>query len=234
MALPAWVGQKERLALRPIRMEIADSMWSAPGWRLWGKAHWTCVPPVDMPIDRTVLEAIRTVDPGAIPIWRKQRYLPPNGTEPVLFTHYAIARHVRDPKGERRLFHVEMPAGAKHPVPNLLEYVLQVRGERMMHHGGPGDFLPFGMGLYHALREMDASSKSVKDVDEELRRQDEEHEAAKRKIRADLAERNERLNRRLAPVLEHVTEADYRAHWARVNGLLRERKPFVHVGRTAS
>lgn len=235
MPLPSWVGQNERRLLQPIEIgPPADSIWTAPGWRLWGKESWTCVPPVDMPIDPVVLRAIHEFDPGAIPIWRKRRYLPPGDTQPVLFTHYAIGRHVRDPKGDRRLFHVEMPRNATHPAPNLLEFVLQIRGTRMMHHGGPGDHLPFGMGLYHALRDKFLANKTALQLaDEQIALDDAERERIERENKAEEERRQAILAKRLTPIFEKVTRQDYLKHVAKVNGLLRPSKPFVHVGRSA-
>lgn len=235
MALPAWVGRKERALLQPIPMgPQADSIWTVPGWRRWGKPFYTCVPPVDMPIDPVVLRAVHEFDPGAIPMWRKQRYLPPDSKTPVTFTHFAIGRHVRDPKGERRVFHVEMPRNAKHPIPNLLEYILQIRGTRMMHHGGPGDFLPFGMGLYHALRHQFLASKTAAQVADEKIAKDEDDAARDEKQKKAEEDRRKRiLDKRLTPIFERVTTADYMKHWAKIHGLNKEAKPFVHVGRSS-
>src|SRR5687767_13714726 len=135
--LPRWMGQQAR----PIPVDVAHSYHTAPGWRLCGRPSYTCVEPAGGPhVDPAVLRAIREFDPGAIPIWQIQAYLPPGkmGFDYVITdAHVGIARHVRDPRGSVLLSNVDMHSGAKHPRPNVL-FFIWVDIASMLKYGGLG------------------------------------------------------------------------------------------------
>lgn len=171
MPLPSWVGERVAKAKRPVSLPVADSLHTAPGWRVVGGDFYTCVEPPDRYADRLVTKMIRSFDPGAIPIWRKQRYLMPGATVPITVTHFGIARHVKNPHAEVELFHVEMPLNADHPVPNKLECIFEVHDDTMMHDGGPGGFIPWDMRIYHNRREAYNETKTGKQLGKQ-------HEAA--------------------------------------------------------
>lgn len=227
--LPNWMmSDAQRRAAQPVDYEIADSFHNAPGWRLASDDFYTCVPPADRPINKAVLRAIHSFDPGLIPIWRKQLYLPPGESTPVMVTHHGIARHVKDPKGARRLFHVEMPRNAKHPTPNLLEAILEEENERMMHEGGPGSFQRFDMWLYHLLRRQFNVSKSPKDIIANImKRKDAERERARENRRQEDEYKQKRIEKMLAKYDGKITDADVRAYWHRMRH--RPSRPSVYV-----
>jgi hypothetical protein len=227
--LPNWMmSDAQRQAAQPVDYDIATSFHNAPGWRLAAEDFYTCVPPADRPINPVVLRAIHEFDPGLIPIWRKQLYLPPGEQNPVMVTHHGIARHVKDPKGARRLFHVEMPRNAKHPTPNLLEAILEQEDEVMMHEGGPGKFQRFDMWLYRMLRKQYNVSKSPKEIVAGImKKRDEEKERARRARAVEDEYRQKRMDKLMAQYAGRITRADEREYWRRMRN--RPTRPSVYV-----
>jgi hypothetical protein len=227
--IPSWLlSKQQRESLQPAEYDVADSFHNAPGWRLPHADFYTCVAPADRPIDPVVLRWIHTFDPGLIPIWRKQLYLAPGAQKPILVTHHGIARHVRDPKGARRLFHVEMPSNAKHPQPNLLEAILEEEDLCMLHEGGPGKFQRFDMWLYRMLRKQYNVSKSPKEVVAAImKRKDEERERAREARKREEEYRQRAINRFVASRIDSISESDVRRHWDRIRN--RPTRPSVYV-----
>ncbi len=62
-------------------------------WACIGEDVYTCVPPPGHDPDPQVVAAVREFDPGAIPIWRIQRWRVPGAAEPVTIVHAGIARY---------------------------------------------------------------------------------------------------------------------------------------------
>lgn len=216
--------------MRPVDYGVSDSFANAPGYRLVGDDFYTCVPPSDRPVDPVVLRMIHTFDPGLIPIWRKQLYLPTGAQRPILVTHHGIARHVRDPKGDRRLFHVEMPSNAKHPQPNLLEAILEEEDELMLHHGGPGKFQRFDMWLYKMLRRQFNVTKSPTEIIAAImKRKDAVRDAARKAFREEHEYRKRHLDAYVAARIDKIGPADFRDYVARMQGKNRPTRPSVYL-----
>ena len=227
---PRHLQRMLRQKYKPWTMGLADDFNSAPGWRKVGSDWYTCVPQVHVRVDPATLKRIHEFDPGLIPMYRKQRYLPTGAQEPVTVTHFALGRYVKEPRASHALFHVEMPEGANHPRPNMLEAVLEERDLLMMHHGGPGGFQAFGPWLYHVLRKAFMSGKQTgKQWFREVDRMDHElTQKEQRKADEEKAYRNKGMDR-VHKRADELTKADWDAWWD-LNQKLRTPKPFIHVG----
>lgn len=152
MPLPSWVGRR----LPEKEFKFADSPWTAPGFRVIGRPFYTCVPPVDRGVDPAVLRMAREICPDLVPIWRKQVYQRPRSAQTFVATHLCLGRFVRDPRGKVRVPYVEMPPNPTHPMPNVIEKVLEDKDhETVLHHGGPGPYEPLTMQTYRELRKRD-------------------------------------------------------------------------------
>lgn len=165
MPLPEWVGERATISYK-----VADTPWTAPGYRLVGKDSYTCVPPTDRTVDKAVLKAVHDFAPDLIPLWRKQQYIPPGGTQPFTVSHLCLGRYIKDPRNRLHIPYVEMPAGARHPMPNVLERVFEDKEDlTVLHHGGPGRDLPFDMAAVRELRATDsfADNRPQHVIDEE-------------------------------------------------------------------
>lgn len=227
--LPAGIRKKLEAEREQFEVPLADSFHTAPGWRILGSDFYTCVIPPHMAVDRVTLRRIHEFDPGLIPMVRKQRYLPPGSDTPVTVSHFALGRHVRNPRNRHVGFYVEMPLGAKHPRPNVLEAVLEERDLQMLQEGGPGKFQRFGPWLYLVLRAQFLANKTGRQWLREQQRTREEREARERRFRADEMQYRgkgmERLHRRAA----ELGPADWQRYWDRMRAL-RNGKPRVFLG----
>lgn len=157
MPLAPWVGKRIKAAEAAAEVyldAIPDTIHTAPGWRLLGDDFYTCVQPVGGPIhDRAVVAAIHGFDPGAIPMWRKQRYLPPRSTQAVVVSHLAFGRHVPFPRRQLALFNVEMPRGkGRRDVPNELLMIWEFFDDTYWFEGGPGAVFPSDMRQFRYMR----------------------------------------------------------------------------------
>ncbi len=114
MAWSDWLAVQ--MDLKHARAEAIPSAWERIG-----DDHYTCVPPVGYEPDPAVTSALHEFDPGAIPIWRLQRWKAPGSVNPRVIVHVGIARYYPDPKYERNAFHVDMPQDTTHPQPNYLD-----------------------------------------------------------------------------------------------------------------
>lgn len=194
-------------------MPVADSPYTAPGYRILGDDFYTCVKPADCPDDPGVTRAIRMFWPDAIPIWRKQRYLPPGerSTE-IVATHHGIATYVAHPKSSRRLFHVEMPANAKHPQPNQLECIFE--RPNLAEMGGPGEFLPWNNQVLLCVRGNYRSDmvSSAEVFEKMAARQRAQYDRAKKSADEDFAYRRRTMEKRIQKTLETLTERDFREY----------------------
>lgn len=150
--LAPWIRAGQQL-----RYTVADSIHTAPGWRILcdsgGVSDFhTCVEPVDRPMDPVWRREVHSFDPTAIFLWRKQLYLPPGQTQPVMVCHNALGRYVPVPNRELQLFYVEMPESAKHPRPNELLWVWEKFDDCLMYEGGPGAYMPWDGEIVRYLR----------------------------------------------------------------------------------
>jgi hypothetical protein len=140
----AWRDWKNRTLQIPQRRPI-------DGWRLGAPDLYTCVAPPGYEKDPAITEAIHSFDPGVIPIWRIQVWLPPHSFEPMLAVHHGIGRHYPYPRQLRREFHVEMPQMATHPVPNFLDCIFE--DQEANGYVGPGTYLPWDWWTYRWCRQ---------------------------------------------------------------------------------
>lgn len=236
MPLPSWVGQKARA----IEYKAADSPWTAPGYRIIGRDFYTCVEPADRIADRAVLRWLRNFAPDVIPVWRKQMYKAPGSNSTFVATHLCLARHLKDPHkyGRRHVPYVEMPARARHPMPNVLVKVLEDKNHpTVLHQGGPGPYQPLTMETYHGVYHADQRTRRVVHAEEDARLA----EAQERQERATEDERAYRekhvtafVNKQLgAPGDSLRGWLAYKALMAHRRRRMRERlgttKPFIHM-----
>jgi hypothetical protein len=224
--IPAWAR-----AATPVGYDVADSIHTAPGWRVIGEDFYTCVEPADCPLDPLFRRQVHEFDPDAVFLWRKQQYLPPGGTQPVTYTHNALARKVSHPRRELRLFYVEMPQNASHPRPNELVIVWEKVDARLMHDGGPGAYMPWSGQLVDYLRRDFLRLKTPKEVSAERKVR---HEARLEREERSKVDRNlawDDLNRWCARQLDKPGDTNRAlVEYMRKAAQPRERKPFVYVG----
>lgn len=234
MPLPSWVGEKKR----PVEYTVSDSAWNAPGYRIIGKDFYTCVEPADRIADRATLRWLRDFAPDLVPVWRKQVYKAPGSNQTFVATHLCLARYMRDPRGRRHVPYVEMPANAKHPMPNVLVRVLEDKDHKtVLHEGGPGPYQPLTMDVYREVYHADQRPRWMVDAEEDRR-----IEEAKARQEQKLEEEREYREKQVAAFMAKQLGAPgddlrgylaYRALMAFKRRRMRERlgtaKPFVHM-----
>lgn len=237
MPLPSWVGEKKK---REVEYTVSDSPWNAPGYRIVGRDFYTCVEPADRVADKAVLRWIRDFCPDVIPVWRKQIYKAPGSNATFVATHLCLGRHIKDAhkKGRRHIPYVEMPANAKHPMPNVLVRVLEDKDHpTVLHQGGPGPYQPLTMAVYRDVHHADQRSTRVVDAEEDRLIE----EARARQERA-IQEEREYREKQVAAFIAKQLDAPgdtlvgylaYRRLMAerrrRMRSLTGASKPFIHV-----
>lgn len=234
MPLPSWVGQKAK----PVEYAPADSPWNAPGYRIIGRDFYTCVEPPDRIADRAVIRAIRAFAPDVIPVWRKQIYKAPNSNRTFVATHLCLARYLRDTRGKRHVPYVEMPANAKHPMPNVLVRVLEDKDHpTVLHQGGPGPYQPLTMQHFRDVSYADQRPRWMVEAEEDRLREEAE-EKRERAIQEERGYREKQVAAFIAKQLgapgdELKGYMAYRALQAYRRRRMRENlgsaKPFIHV-----
>lgn len=218
-----------------LQWDPSDSIANAPGWRIIGDDFFTCIPPVDACADPAITRLIRSISPEAIPIWRKQLYLPPGEqTRTILAVHHGIATYVSNPRGMRRLFHVEMPAHAKHPRPNQLECIFERNNPT--DFGAPGIFLPWDARVYRYLRanyrnDM-VSQASI--LDQILRKKEEERAAARRRDADNLAYRQRGMEQRIARIFENMPSDAWARYQAELRSPRKRSRAYAFMGVTGA
>lgn len=236
MPLPSWVGQKAA----PIEYRFSDSPWNAPGYRIIGRDFYTCVEPADRIADRAVLRWLRDFAPDIVPVWRKQIYKAPNSNSTFVATHLCLARYLKDPHkyGRRHVPYVEMPANAKHPMPNVIVKVLEDKDHpTVLHQGGPGPYQPLTMETYRSVSHADQRPAWAIEAEEEQRIA----EAKEKQDRA-IQEEREYRERQVASFIARQLDApgDIVAGYLAYRRLMAERrrrmkmrtgntKPFIHM-----
>lgn len=236
MPLPSWVGQKAA----PVEYKACDSPWNAPGYRIIGRDFYTCVEPADRIADRATLRWLRDFAPDIIPVWRKQIYKRPGSNSTFVATHLCLGRHLRDPHkyGRRHVPYVEMPANAKHPMPNVIVKVLEDKNHpTVMHEGGPGPYEPLTMEHYRSVSYADQRSRREIEAEEDRLIAD-----AKEKAARALEEEREYRERQVAAFIAKQLDAPgdtllgylaYRRLMAERRRRMRMRtgnaKPFIHM-----
>ncbi len=188
--LAPWIGNG--VEKPQLQYAVADSIHTAPGWRIlcdkWGESDfYTCIPPVDRPMDPVWVKEVHAFDPSAIFLWRKQLYLPPGEVLPVMVCHNAMGRYVACPRRELQLFHVEMPPGAKHPPPNELLWVWEKFDDCLMHEGGPGAYMPWDGDIVRYLRRDFIVMTPANEIDRTLTRRRAEKKLRLQKEKAEIA-----------------------------------------------
>lgn len=230
--LPAWAGRTQP---KPVGFGFADSPHTAPGYRIVGDDFYTCIEPSGGPhVDPAVLRAIHEFDPSAVPVWRKQTYLPPGrmGEEHLLkVSHVGIARYKADRRSATE-FHPEMPEGADFKRPNVLEFIWEDDAPALKN-GGPGTVLPFDWGLYRYMRSRfnrNVTNKVM--VKAWLDRTRERHEREARQSKEELAYRQNHLERSLRKTFESVTPEELMRSYLelRQQRRLRQAKTYVFRG----
>lgn len=227
------MGYADWLKPDPDRMAEAQEAVSWAAAQVWEPTtdHWyTCVPPPGYGADHAVTAAIRTFDPGAIPIWRIQMWHAPGRRLPVQVVHVGIARYLPIPTHERhRHLQVQMPQDADHEIPNFLDTFFE--GEQV-GPGGPMAYVPWNWDA-HATARSEFDRLKVEEFDRLI----EARKAREAKIRADWQEEMEYRRRDVEPrILRILDEKVGEYDWKQLDELYRHgprkakgRKPFVHV-----
>lgn len=226
MSLPAWLGAQ--VARPEVQYDVADSVQTAPGYRLVGDDFYTCIRPVDVPHDPLFEKVVKEYDPGVIFCWRKQRFILPESTETRIYTHNVLARHVKSPKRELQMFHVEMPRNARHPVPNELCIVWEKFDDVYFFEGGPGAYMPWTRELTSYLRK-DFLNKRVKDLSHELsKRERAKISRAEGAHRREEEYRKRALQRRIQQLLAMPGDTDkgYREYMAKARGPYQPKRAY--------
>lgn len=227
--LPPWLGK----TAKKFTHDVGDSIHTAPGWRLVSADFYTMVEQPDCPRDPNVLRAIHEFDPGAIPLVRKQVYLPPGSTVPFVAVHHVIGRYVPTTSSLRVPFYVETAPGHPEPKPNILDYIHEDKhAPILMKAGGPPPYRPFDEELVKILRERYVDGISVREYLGRVEREKARREAAKATVREEMEYRQRALEKRLGDRIANLTMADYHQYRAEILAR-RAPKPRVFFGKGA-
>lgn len=155
MSNPGWISRQARRQLDApsISYEVADSFYTAPGWREIGM-EYSLVPDVSYPPDPQVTHAIHSFDPGVIPLWVRWIFLSPQDTgnpEIVVFGRHAVGRYVKNLHGGIEPFSMDVPSNYHGPLPNIIERILQGRADPRATDL-PGAYKPWDWSLFYELR----------------------------------------------------------------------------------
>jgi hypothetical protein len=196
-------------------------------WRRLGADIYSCVAPPGYDKDPAVTAAIREFDPGVIPIWRIQAWMPPGESRSISVVHHGIARYYPVPRFLRRSFHVDLPQGWEQETPNFLDCFFE---EPPDHGIGPAGYLPWDWTTYEWCRR-----QYVVLTDETFRARLEAAAASRKREtdrwQEDLERRQADFGRFAERKLANVSAADWREYQGLVASRGRSRKPFVHVRR---
>lgn len=173
---------RQRAAYRAItpylpeyNIPIADSEATIPGY-IWLGNFYSCIPHVSYPWDPAWLRLIRRHTPDAMPmhvtsVWQWSNYYEHGRLdEPLILTHHALGRAVRDPNHPQHEFYCEMPSyhipGLKIPgrdlsdcTPNYIQIACwDDITTKPWSQDLPGEYLPFDHELCSYSRTSDSES----------------------------------------------------------------------------
>lgn len=210
-------------------------------WAAISDDAYTCVAPPGYEKDPAVTAAIRSFDPGVIPIWRVQRWAFDGVPETVV--HHGIARYFPYPRQLRRHFHVEMPADADYPAPNFLDAIFEDQNTVQYYRGGPGEYQPWDWSVYYWCRSK-FETLTLKAYDERVERHIARLIAMKKQHEEEIEYRKKQIEPWILKQLERVSDSDWkqlrarqhRAEVARRLGMQPERlkDPKLYVGTGAA
>jgi len=196
------------------------------GW-IWRSERISALAPPGYDADPAVTAAIRSFDPGVIPIWRIAVYIPPGEKQPRQFVHHGIGRHYPFFKHLRKPFQVEMPAGADFPEPNFLDAIFEdVYSARYML-SGPGDFMPWSWDTYRWCR-----TKYERITIAAYWKRIEKRREREAKAHADWEEKLEYTKKHVEPYILRQLEKLSAADWQKYSRFMAERERAIREGRT--
>lgn len=196
--------------------------------------RYTCVAPPGFEKDPAVTKAIREFDPGAIPLWRVQRWRsPPNGVE-IILVHHGIGRYFPVPRYLRRALRVEMPMDARGPAPNMLDKIFEDDSTLLYKQGGPASYMPWDWSAHAWCRfqyDKTTAEAWLKRAEAKQYRLQREKAA----MEAELEYRKKQIEPFLLKKAGELTERDWKqymeATWGQNRGIrLRTTRPFVDLG----
>ena len=190
----------------------------------WKAERITCVAPPGYEADPAITAAIRTFDPGLIPIWRVSLWVAPDGQD-VKLVHHGIGRHYPFPRNIRRQFRVEMPATADFAAPNFLDAIFEDNYSTSFTRGGPGTFIPWDWKVYRWCREQFDRIKT-----EEYLKRLRGRLKFNEKVQADFEEEMEYRKKQLEPYLLRVAEKLSDKDWDRLAEHHAERERAMRTG----
>lgn len=217
--LPGWYSDAERIWLGKQReqqakadmarllMPVADSPETAPGWRDMGM-DFSLSEDVAHPRDPAVTKAIQVFDPKLVPLWCRWGFLPPGGSEVVVFGRHAIGRWVDNPLQQKEMIL---------SLVNQVEFIWEgsIFGNRDPRGSDlPGSYMPWDWQLYSFCRQnfvRNPDAASMKD------RFIEQPKEAKKKRRKKQAEEQAYIARDLEKFvnkkLEEAGEVEMKNHF---------------------
>lgn len=205
-----------------------------------GEDLYSCVAPPGFEKDPAVTRAIQEFDPGALPIWRIQRWAFPGADSVHLVVHHGIGRYYPFPRQLRRRFYVRMPVGAEYPAPNFLDAIFEDTESPSYRMGGPGEYMPWDWSVYRwCRRQFDRITKEK--YLELIERHRERMEEFRRKFEEEVEYRKKQIEPWILKQLdERVADQDWAALLAfhaenqsrRARGLdpIRRQAPQLYVG----
>lgn len=196
-------------ALPSYSVPIADSLYTAPGWRFLGEYYYTWKD-VMYPWDPNVLRAIREIEPTVVPVTRRsiwQKMDRGNPQTPIVLIRHAVVRAIRDPIIPPHQFRIELPIhhepGLWSSFPNIYT---RIPGNWMelQHHSRdirpyspdlPGAYLGHDWDLNGMLHRDYENNRSWKEIVNDFHAPVEEEEERKEKFNQD---ENDYVDRQIA------------------------------------
>lgn len=198
-------------------------------WEIVGDDWYTCVPPPGFEPNQAAVAAVQAFDPGAIPIWRIQRWRVPGRRHPLSFVHAGIARYLPIPLGERPHLQVQMPLQAEHLAPNVLAMFFE---GVPVGPNGPGEYIPWDWEAYEWTRR-DFDKVNVVEYDRRIDARKVREADAKTEHYENLEYRKAQIEPWILRTMdEKVGEPDWNAYkhlLAAGRRRVKGRKPFVHL-----
>jgi hypothetical protein len=184
------------------------------------------VAPPGYEADPAVTAAIRSFDPGVIPIWRISVYIPPNEELRRQYVHHGIGRHYPYFQQLRRPFQVDMPADAEFAEPNFLDAIFEDTYSDGYLRSGPGDFMPWTWSTYYWCRQ-----KFERITIAAYMKRIEKRRAREAKMRKDWEEELEGRKKEVEPYILRQMEKLSDADWRKYQAFMAERTRALKEGR---